>query len=197
LVLAVVACAHNNDRPTNDPSTAYENEPTQTPDETGFMGSEAPEDSTTGTTGNSGDDNAIRAQADSNTPTISPALSPASGTATERSGNTSSDPTSGTTTGKQPDNTGVNERDRNDKSLTPMDQGGSEADRKLTQQIRQAVMADDSLSFSAKNVKIITVDGRVTLRGPVKTAQERAAIESAATKLAGAGQVDSQLEIVE
>ena len=76
-----------------------------------------------------------------------------------------------------------------------MDQGGSEADRKITQQIRQAVMKDGSLSFNAKNVKIITVNGKVTLRGPVKTAAERSAIDAAAKSAAGANQVDNQLEV--
>jgi hypothetical protein len=94
-----------------------------------------------------------------------------------------------------PDNTKVNERDRNNGALTPMDQGGSEADRRTTQQIRQAVMADDTLSFTAKNVKIITLNGKVTLRGPVKTEQERSAIEAAARKVAGTAQVDNQLEV--
>jgi hyperosmotically inducible periplasmic protein len=94
-----------------------------------------------------------------------------------------------------PDNTKVNERDRNDAALTPLDQGNNEADLKITQQIRQAVMADDSLSFTAKNVKIITMNGKVTLRGPVKTPQERSAIEAAARKVAGATQVDNQLEV--
>ena len=94
-----------------------------------------------------------------------------------------------------PDNSRVNARDTGGKTLTPMDQGGSESDRKLTQQIRQAVMKDGSLSFTAKNVKIITINGKVTLRGPVKTDAERSAIEAAAKSAAGANQVDSQLEV--
>jgi len=56
-------------------------------------------------------------------------------------------------------------------------------------------MKDDSLSFTAKNVKIITVDGKVTLRGPVKSEAERSAIEAAARRVAGAAQVDNQLEV--
>ena len=71
------------------------------------------------------------------------------------------------------DNTKVNERDRDDRTLTAMDQGNGEHDVKITQQIRQSVMDDDSLSFNAKNVKIITVDGKVTLRGPVASSKER------------------------
>lgn len=94
----------------------------------------------------------------------------------------------------QPDNTKVNERDRND-TLTPMDQHNNQTDLKITQQIRQAVMADDSLSFTAKNVKIVTQNGKVTLRGPVKTVEERNAIEAAARKIAGATQVDNQIEV--
>lgn len=94
-----------------------------------------------------------------------------------------------------PDNSRVNARDRSGDTLTPVDQGGSEADRKLTQQVRQAVMQDSSLSFAAKNIKIITVNGKVTLRGPVKTEQERAAIDAAAKRIAGASQVENLLEL--
>ncbi len=94
-----------------------------------------------------------------------------------------------------PDNTAVNTRDRQDSRLTPMDQGGSEADRTTTQKVRQAVIADKALSFNAKNVKIITVNGKVTLRGPVKSDAERASIEAKAREVAGAGQVDNQLEV--
>jgi osmotically-inducible protein OsmY len=56
-------------------------------------------------------------------------------------------------------------------------------------------MRDKSLSFTAKNVKIITINGKVTLRGPVKTEAERTAIEAAARGVAGGEQVDSQLEV--
>jgi hyperosmotically inducible protein len=94
-----------------------------------------------------------------------------------------------------PDNTEVNERDRNAAAPTPLDQRENETDLKITQQIRQAVMADKSLSFTAKNVKIITQGGKVTLRGPVNSEQERSAIEAAARKVAGATQVDNQLEV--
>jgi hypothetical protein len=93
------------------------------------------------------------------------------------------------------DNSRINQRDRNSAALTPMDQGTSEADRTMTQQIRQAVMRDKALSFTAKNVKIITINGKVTLRGPVKTDAERSAIEADARAVAGGAQVDSQLEI--
>ncbi|HTA94417.1 MAG TPA: BON domain-containing protein [Polyangiaceae bacterium] len=93
------------------------------------------------------------------------------------------------------DNSRVNVRDRSGTTLTPMDQGKSEADRKLTQQIRQAVVSDSSLSFTAKNVKIITLGGKVTLRGAVKTDQERMTIGATAKKIAGEAQVDNFLEV--
>ena len=92
------------------------------------------------------------------------------------------------------DNTGRNERDEEPGALTPSDQGEGDTDIEITQNIRKAVMDDDSLSFTAKNVKIITQDGKVTLRGPVKSTQERTAIGVAAKKFA-AGRVDNQLEV--
>ena len=94
-----------------------------------------------------------------------------------------------------PDNTGRNVRDRGGATLTPGDQSETEADRTLTQRIRQAVVADDALSTTAKNVKIITVNGVVTLRGPVKTMAEKRTIEATAQQIAGADKVDSQLEL--
>ena len=93
------------------------------------------------------------------------------------------------------DNTRINARDRRGSALTPLDQGSSETDRKLTQRIRQTIASDDSLSFTAKNVKIITVNGRVTLRGPVRTDAERRAVGSAAKRIAGDAQVENYLEI--
>ena len=94
-----------------------------------------------------------------------------------------------------PDNTSVNKRDADGSSPTPMDQGQSQSDLDITQKIRKAVMANDTLSFTAKNVKIITLDGKVTLRGPVNTPEERASIEALALKIAGVKSVDSQLEV--
>jgi osmotically-inducible protein OsmY len=95
-----------------------------------------------------------------------------------------------------PDNTGRNVRDRSGATLTPGDQSESEADRTLTQRIRQAVVADEALSTTAKNVKIITINGVVTLRGPVKNPQEKVMVEAKARQIAGAEKVDSQLEII-
>jgi hyperosmotically inducible periplasmic protein len=94
-----------------------------------------------------------------------------------------------------PDDTGKNVRDRGDKTLTPMDQGGSAGDRELTATIRKAIVGDGSLSTNAHNVKIITVDGVVTLRGPVKTPSEKAAVATTAEKTKGVKRVDNQLEV--
>ena len=93
------------------------------------------------------------------------------------------------------DNTGKNVRDQADRTLTPMDQSENEADRTLTQRIRQAVVADDTLSTNGKNVKIITVNGVVTLRGPVDSDKERNRVVAIAEQIAGKKNVANQLEI--
>jgi len=93
------------------------------------------------------------------------------------------------------DNSGRNVRDRSGDTKTPGDQSENEADRTITQNIRQAITADDSLSTNAKNVKIITSDGTVTLRGPVKSEKEKTEIEAKAKQVAGVKRVDNQLEI--
>ena len=113
----------------------------------------------------------------------------------ERGDTTGADGTR-TATNTPADNTDKNERDRNGATLTAGDQGGSEADRTVTQQIRQGVMDQSALSTTGKNVKIITVDGVVTLRGPVKTEQEKATIASIAQHVKGVTRVDNQLETV-
>ena len=94
-----------------------------------------------------------------------------------------------------PTNTAVNERDRTEAYPTPTDQSMSEQDTKLTQSIRQLIMDDASLSMTAQNIKIISIDGKVTLRGPVKSEAEKAAIAAKAEQVAGPSQVDNQLEI--
>jgi osmotically-inducible protein OsmY len=93
------------------------------------------------------------------------------------------------------DNTERNVRDRDGKTLTPPDQGGSAADRELTAAIRKAIVDDDTLSTNAQNVKIITVGGVVTLRGPVKSAAEKTAVAAKAQRTAGVQRVDNQLEV--
>ena len=94
-----------------------------------------------------------------------------------------------------PDNTGKNQRDRSGETQTSGDQSNSSADLKTTQAIRQALMKDSELSATAKNIKVITANGHVTLRGPVKTAQEKAKIDQLAKSAAGGAQIEDQLEV--
>ncbi len=92
------------------------------------------------------------------------------------------------------DNSGRNVRGRN-ATKTSGDQFESEADRTISQNIRQAIVADQSVSTNGKNVKIITVDGAVTLRGPVRGEKEKTNIGAKAQQIAGVRTVDNQLEI--
>ena len=97
----------------------------------------------------------------------------------------------------EPDNTAINERDRSHETQTSGDQSNSSADLKITQAIRQALMKDSELSTTAKNIKIITNNGQVTLRGPVKNAQEKAKIDQLAKSAAGGAKIDDQLDVKE
>ena len=93
------------------------------------------------------------------------------------------------------DNTARNSRDRDGTTKTSGDQAENETDRQISASIRQAVVGDNSLSMNAHNVKIITSGGTVTLRGPVKSMEEKAAIESIAKQVAGVTRVDNLLEV--
>jgi hypothetical protein len=100
-----------------------------------------------------------------------------------------------TDTSRSPDNTGKNVRDRSDSTLTPGDQGEDQKDMEMTRRIRRAVTSNDQLSQEAKNVKIITANGKVTLRGPVNSDQERKTIESIVQQQVQGATVDDQLEV--
>jgi hyperosmotically inducible periplasmic protein len=93
------------------------------------------------------------------------------------------------------DNSGKNVRDRQGATQTPGDQSSAKADMDITQAIRKAVVADKGLSTNARNVKIITTNGAVTLRGPVKSEAEKNRIAEKAKQTAGVKSVDNQLEI--
>jgi hyperosmotically inducible protein len=93
------------------------------------------------------------------------------------------------------DNTAKNERDRSGATQTSDDQSNSSADLKTTQAVRQALMKDSELSMTAKNIKVVTTNGHVTVRGPVKTAQEKAKIDQLAKSAAGGAQIEDQLEV--
>jgi len=93
------------------------------------------------------------------------------------------------------DNTKVNERDRNKAEPTADQQNQNRSDVELTAKIRQAVVNDKSLSTNAHNIKIITQNGLVTLKGPVKNDAEKSTIEKAAMSVAGDKNVTSQIDI--
>jgi len=95
------------------------------------------------------------------------------------------------------DNTAKNKRDAAGDTKTSGDQSNRPEDVKMSAAIRRAIVADDSLTMTATNVKIITADGKVTLRGPVKTAAEKMKIEELAKKEAGNATIDNQLEVKE
>lgn len=94
-----------------------------------------------------------------------------------------------------PDNTKTNQGDANKGATTADQQKMNAADRSITKEIRSSIMKDKSLSTYAHNIKIITQDGKVTLKGPVRSEDEKAAIESKATAIAGANNVTDQLEV--
>jgi hyperosmotically inducible protein len=93
------------------------------------------------------------------------------------------------------DNTKVNERDRSQNEPTADQQKDNRSDRDITQQIRQSIMKDKSLSTYAHNIKIVTKDGQVTLKGPVRSEDEKKAIEAKAAEVARNGKVTSELNI--
>jgi len=94
-----------------------------------------------------------------------------------------------------PNNTGVNERDRAEGMPTPMDQGQSEVDITITQRIRQTLMADDSFSLDAKNIKVIALERAVALRGPVASESEKARIGQIAETTPDVIKVFNMLEV--
>lgn len=92
------------------------------------------------------------------------------------------------------DNTGVNVRDRDSTKKTPVDQHENQADIGTTAKIRSRVV-ETEMSINAHNVKIMTANGKVTLRGPVESLSEKEQIEAIAIEVAGEGNVDNQLEV--
>jgi hyperosmotically inducible protein len=93
------------------------------------------------------------------------------------------------------DNTKRNSSEQNKNTDTAETQSNSKDDLALTQKVRQAVMKDGSLSMNAKNVKIIVQDGKITLKGPVDSQQEKDTIGTDAGEIAGKDKVDNQLEV--
>jgi osmotically-inducible protein OsmY len=94
-----------------------------------------------------------------------------------------------------PDNTKVNQRDKDKTEPTADQQKENPSDRDIAQQIRKSVMKDKSLSTYAHNVKIIAQNGLVTLKGPVTSDDEKKAIETKAAAVVGQDKVTSELEV--
>ena len=99
------------------------------------------------------------------------------------------------TSGADADNTARNARDSNGKTVTPTNQSENEGDRAITQRVRKAVVDNDALSTNAHNVKIVTANGVVTLRGPVVSEKERDEVAAAAKKVSGVKRVDNRLDV--
>ena len=93
------------------------------------------------------------------------------------------------------DNTQVNQRDRATNSQTADRANDNVSDRELMQKIRKSIMDDHSLSTYAHNVKIIARHGQVTLKGPVRSEEEKHSIEQKAIAVAGPGNVDNQITV--
>ena len=101
----------------------------------------------------------------------------------------------GQETSGRADNTAVNRRDRNGNEPTADQQKNNRSAREITQQIRRALTSDKTLSTYGHNVKVITQNGQVTLKGPVRSDDEKRAIEAKANEIAGANKVTSELDI--
>ena len=93
------------------------------------------------------------------------------------------------------DNTELNKRDQRANEPTADQQKENRSDREITKQIRQSIMQDKSLSTYAHNIKVIVQNGQVTLKGPVRSEDEKKAIETKATEVAGENKVTSELNI--
>jgi len=99
--------------------------------------------------------------------------------------------------GKAPDNTGVNRADRAAGQPTADQAKNDRSDRDVMKQIRKDIVSDKSLSTYAHNVKVIANNGKVTLEGPVRSDEERKAVESKAAAVVGAENVTNQLTVKE
>jgi hyperosmotically inducible periplasmic protein len=93
------------------------------------------------------------------------------------------------------DNTGINERDKDGAKPTPQSQSNAAEDLKILAEVRRAVVAEESFSVMAQNVKIVVENGVVTLRGPVNSEAEKAKIYSLAQSVPGVSRIENQLDI--
>lgn len=100
-----------------------------------------------------------------------------------------------TTKSSDADNTKTNKRDRQKGAVTADQQKENAGDRALAQKVRKAIVGDKSLSSYAHNVKVVAKDGAVTLKGPVRSEEEKTRVESLATEAAGSGKVTNELTV--
>jgi hyperosmotically inducible protein len=202
--LAAAACGGSDSRPAQDPASVAETTSTSAPTSNVDVNADPtpPAAAPTQDTATVATTNRVPAsRANSSSITISPGVtSPVVGSANSSMlGTNSGGPLVVDNPGahdqtKNADNTKINDRDRHG-ALTPMNQGNSADETKITASIRKGLMGDSSLSFTAKNVKVITVGTKVTLRGPVSSDQEKSTIETRAKQTAGVTEVDNQLEV--
>ena len=94
-----------------------------------------------------------------------------------------------------PDNTKTNQGDASKNAKTADQQKMNPADHETTKKIRSALIDDKSLSTYAHNIKIITTDGMVTLKGPVRSEDEKSSIEAKARQVAGDSNVTNNLTV--
>lgn len=99
-------------------------------------------------------------------------------------------------TGHKSDNTSVNKRDRSKGEPTADQQKENRSDRDVAKNVRRSLVKDKSLSTYAHNVKVISENGTVTLKGPVRSEEEKRAVESKAAEVAGSNNVRSELTVV-
>ena len=188
------ACAGSSNPPAQDPTSASAPPPTDRTDTSNASATFGKPATATWSTTTTGSTQAAPTGATSMMGSGSnPPVTTAAPVATAPGSSVTANPGAGAHTGSA-DNTRLNSRDRSG-TLTPLDQGNSKAEIAITASIRRGVMSDHTLSFTAKNVKIITVGTRVTLRGPVKSDAERTAIENLVRQTAGVTDVDDQLEV--
>ena len=93
------------------------------------------------------------------------------------------------------DNTGINQRDKAPDTVKPTDQPNNGPDIKLAAAARSAIVHDKSLSSTAHNVKLVAAGGVVTLRGPVKSNEEKAEVGRIVASVSGVSSVDNQLDV--
>ena len=95
-----------------------------------------------------------------------------------------------------PDNTAINQRDQKSGELTADQQSMSQQDMEMTQKIRQAIMKDKTFSTYAQNIKVITVGSAVTLKGPVRRAEEQKALVQKVKAVVGTATVINETEVI-